>query len=144
MTQSLDPVRPEEPKDPDAVVVRCIICSTPYTNKQIDSLRACLKCQSQAMPLPVNGDIEGVKVNWLELMILVEWAENYAHVIAQNTRNKTSVDVIGAIAKRLSVHRPEGLSALLVAERMMEQAKTGDQLRIIVTPSGIGGKLKLN
>jgi len=132
-------------KDPDEVVVRCIICSESYTNKQIDNLRACLKCSTRAMPMPVNGDLENVKVNWLELMILVEWAEQWAHVIHQNTKDKVSVDIIGAIAKRLSVYRKPGTQALLPMERMMEQRRTdGYAPRIIVPPPVVGGRIKLN
>lgn len=144
--ENSNPIPPlEETVDPNAPVVRCIMCSELYTAKQIDSLRACLKCGTQALPLPITGDLKAVEVNWLELMILVEWAENYANILAQQTRNKTSVDIVGAIARRLSVHRKPGQQALMVAERVMEQRKTnGDAPRIIVPPPGVGGKMKLN
>ena len=132
------------PEDPDVPVVRCIICSETYSSKQIDNLKACLKCGTKAMPMPVDGDIENVKVNWLELMILVEWAENFANIISQQNRgDKSAINIIGAIAKRLSIHKKPNYVPLLMVERMMAQRGTTEAPRIIVPPPGIGGDFKL-
>lgn len=77
---------------------RCTVCRSEFTDAEIASARGCPVCHTTSLPMSIVDDVT-VSINWHELRILCNFAENYAQQTAKSS--KPSVDaIINNLAKQ--------------------------------------------
>ena len=100
----------------DGVYARCMICAAPFAHQDVTDAHECPQCKTKIEPMHPLDDVE-VKVNWLELRVLVQFAERMA------TEKKETVGdlpkCVYAIASRIETQHPS-MPALSLAGEMRE------------------------
>jgi hypothetical protein len=82
----------------------CTLCS--HHVDSFDGLTSCPKCGHAGVPCGDDEQYKHISINRHELKLLCIWAENYAHSIKDDGKNKMAPEVVYAIAARLKRNNP--------------------------------------
>jgi hypothetical protein len=117
-------------KDPK--IVRCIVCESEFSGKEIEGVDRCPNCGDDSVPCSIDQDTT-IKINWQELRILAVWAVNWAELRC-GTRDQ---ECIHKIVDRLQLQKPdESFGSLIVEEEVQQIADTFNRNVELVDPTG--------
>jgi len=103
-------------KDPKTI--RCIICDSEFTYKEIEDINCCPNCGCKDSPCSIQEDLK-IKINWHELRILTIWASNWAYKMCE----ESSVTCLEKIIGRLNKQKPsKEFAPLTLKEEAQELA----------------------
>ena len=94
--------------------IRCTRCAAEFDVAQMRNRSSCPACGTSSVPCATKDDVD-VRMNWHELRILVQWAEQWERRCGLN-----AAGTVAAIARRLARHRPPGAPPLRFAEEFAE------------------------
>jgi hypothetical protein len=114
--------------------VRCLICDSTFTKKEIEGKSCCPNCKCKDVPCSISQDIE-IKINWHELRILTIWASNWA--IKECPSESDSVRCLNKIIDRLNKQRPNlTFGALTIKDEVKEMVGVLDTPVEFIDSSG--------
>jgi len=96
--------------------VRCVICGQTYNLKDVLKANKCPDCSTVLPPLNPELDVT-ITLNWEELRLLAQWAENWG--IDVDPLDHAS-QAFAAIMYRLSQYRPPEAAPLTILEEQIE------------------------
>ena len=117
-------LEPTQDTTVDKIIARCIICSSEFTDAQLEDATSCPECGTRSIPLSPDADVT-VKINWHELRVLTIWAENWARQCDARTpeENGNNPDepfnmmyCVMTMAQRLQAQHPERTKLTLFSE----------------------------
>jgi len=95
--------------------IRCTKCYEEFSEEETKNVSRCPKCGSKGLPMLINQDVQ-IKINWHELRILCNWAENWAEAKC----DQDSRSMLEAMVDRLDKYRPEGGTALTLTREVKD------------------------
>lgn len=104
--------------------IRCIICDSEFTFEETKIMGNCLKCGTKNSPAYIKHDVE-VQINWQELRIICNWADNWARQCSQNDSTSEERLLVGAIVSRLQEQHSNQTPLTITAEAVKIKQKTG-------------------
>ena len=107
-------MNPPTPREP---LYRCMLCRYAFVAVTADSWQVCEICGHVGTFEKIREDLE-LKINWLELQILAEWATRHVKRAQLGEDAQAALD---SILDRIRPKRPAGAPALLLAERFREE-----------------------
>ena len=113
----------------DPKTTRCITCSAEFTDAEVVGVCACPKCGTTSLPLGICRDLT-LTINWSELRLLANWACFWADKMFTEKDNDSRA-ALGAVLKRITVHRQEGWPALTLAGEVKDLQKSGIDCELI-------------
>jgi len=119
--------------------IRCTKCYEEFSEEETKNVSCCSKCGCKGLPMSISQDVE-IKINWHELRLLCNWAENWAVEKCDDDARST----FEAIADRLEKYRPEGGAALTLTQEVKDLQEVypdamlvkGD--KVLVPPRNVG------
>ena len=85
--------------------VRCVQCSSEFSDEEIKGKNACPSCSETGIPMLIAQDIQ-VQINWHELRILSMWAENWERTMDKSRKPRTIAAITARLERQFSAFAP--------------------------------------
>ena len=105
--------------------IRCTKCYEEFIEEE-KNVSCCPKCGCKGVPMLISQDVE-IKINWHELRILANWAENWAEAkCGQDSR-----DTLQAILDRLEKYKPKDGAALTLTQEVKDLQEVYPEVTLV-------------
>lgn len=106
--------------------LRCRMCSSEFTDEQVEEATCCPGCRSEQLPVRIAHDVN-VTMNWSDLRILTTWAANFI----EKYGDEGTHEMMAYLKRQIQPLRPEGALPLTLVEEFQELQDAGHDVELI-------------